>query len=57
MPTFEPQKPIVTATPIVVVDAGLAPGRYRFQLVVEDDTGNQSQPTEQIVVINPSRIR
>lgn len=57
MPTFEPQKPVVPTTAIVVVDAGLAPGRYRFQLVVEDDAGNQSRPTEQIVVINPPRIR
>lgn len=57
MPTFEPQKPIVTQQPIVVVDAGLAPGRYRFQLVVQDNAGNRSLPTEQIVVINPPRIR
>ena len=40
MPTFAPNQPIVTQTPAVVVEAGLQPGEYTFQLIVEDEAGN-----------------
>jgi hypothetical protein len=43
MPTFKPKTPVVTETPLVVVE-GLEPGEHTFQLEVEDDAGNRSQP-------------
>lgn len=51
MPQFEPRKPIVTEDPVVTVDAGLPPGQYRAQLVVEDEAGNRSTASEQVVTI------
>jgi len=42
MPIFTPNVSIETETPTVEVE-GLAPGQYRFQLVVEDEAGNRSQ--------------
>jgi len=52
---FIPNKPIETKTPKVVVDAGLKPGRYQFQLVVVDDQGNSSKPSSIIVEITQPR--
>lgn len=51
MARFEPNKPIVTRTPSVVVDAGMPPGEYRFQLIVEDNEGRRSVADEQVVRI------
>ena len=51
MAIFEPNKPIITREPAVKVDEGLRPGRYRFQLVVEDDEGNRSLPDTKIVIV------
>jgi hypothetical protein len=51
MAAFEPNRPISTDRPSVVVDAGLQPGRYRFRLVVIDAAGNASLPSEQIITI------
>ncbi len=51
MATFEPNQPIVMHEPVITVDAGLAPGRYRFRLVVVDDEGNASAPDEVVVEI------
>lgn len=48
---FEPNKPIETTSPRVVVDAGLDPGAHRFQLVVVDTSGLRSQPTEVTVTV------
>jgi hypothetical protein len=53
MPVFEPQQAITTEQSNISVDAGLAPGRYRFQLVVINDQGNASAPVEREVVIVP----
>jgi hypothetical protein len=53
MPTFDPQKPIVTNEPVIVVDGGLPPGRYIFQLVAIDESGNQSEPATRTVIIRP----
>ncbi len=44
----EPQR---TNQAFVVVDAGLKPGRYRFQLEVFDSAGNRSQPAQLIVTV------
>lgn len=58
MATFVPGQAVVTTDPRVEVtvspSAPLAPGRHRFQLVVVDDAGNESQPavTEVIVIDN-----
>jgi hypothetical protein len=43
-------RPVVTTTPTVVVDA-LPTGTHVFRLVVVDDTGLQSKPTEVAVTI------
>jgi len=51
MPPFLPGQPIPTATPEVVVDAGLKPGRYRFRLVVTNAAGVPSLPSDWIVTI------
>lgn len=48
---FETNRPIETAQSTIVVDAGLAPGEHRFQLVVVDSSGNRSRPAELIVTI------
>ena len=48
MANFEIGKEIVTESPTVQVTPApgdpLRPGLHRFQLVVEDDSGNRSQP-------------
>jgi hypothetical protein len=44
MARFVVNEPVVTSQPEVVVDAGLPVGRHLFQLVVEDSSGNQSEP-------------
>jgi len=46
-----------TAEPRLQVTEALAPGRHRFQLVVTDDAGNQSDPAliEVVVVARPGR--
>ena len=51
MPPFREGQPVVTTVPRVTVDAGLPPGTYRFQLVVENQSGRQSAPTVVVVVV------
>jgi hypothetical protein len=51
MARFVLNQTIETAEPTIVVDAGLPPGRHRFQLVVIDDAGHRSRPVEAIVEI------
>jgi len=56
MANFVPGQPIATPDSSIEVTvspvAPLAPGRHRFQLVVVDDSGNESAPsvTEVIVI-------
>lgn len=50
MPKFTPKIPVVTATPVVEVE-GLPAGQHRFQLVVEDESGNRSQPSFGVVTV------
>lgn len=57
MIVFHPNRPITTTRSEVEVDAGLRPGRYRFRLVVIDDEGNKSLPSEQIITIRDQRRR
>lgn len=51
MTTFVVGKPVSTATPEVVVDAGLPIGTHRFRLVVVDGSGNASRPAEVVVQV------
>ena len=46
-----------TRAPTIVVDAGLAPGRHRFQLAVFDEAGNRSKPATVVVEIQPAPLR
>jgi hypothetical protein len=49
MAAFAPGQVIVTSDPFVQVDP-LPAGIYRFQLVVEDQAGNDSLPMEEVTV-------
>jgi hypothetical protein len=51
MAVFEPNQPITTDQPFVVVDAGLQPGRYRLRLVVVNSGGQESLPSEQFITV------
>ena len=51
MPKFTPDKPVVTRKPAVEVDPGLAPGRHRFHLILEDEAGNRSRPAEIVITV------
>jgi hypothetical protein len=48
---FQPNRPIETTSSSVVVDAGLPPGRHRFQLVVVSDDGRRSRPADVVVTV------
>jgi hypothetical protein len=52
---FAPNLPVETTKPTVVVDSGLPTGQHRFQLVVVNAAGRQSQPAEVIVTIESTR--
>ena len=55
MAIFKPGEPIDTDTATIEVTANadlpLRPGRHQFQLVVEDDAGNRSDPDIVEVVV------
>jgi len=60
MATFLPGQPIATSDASIEVTVSpaspLAPGRHRFQLVVVDDSGNESVPSiAEVVVIDDKR--
>jgi beta-lactam-binding protein with PASTA domain len=56
VPKFTPNVRIETTAGQIEVE-GLPPGTHRFQLVVVDDSGNQSQPdTATVSVVNPSTL-
>jgi hypothetical protein len=57
MARFVLNQTIETAEPTIAVDAGLPPGRHRFQLVVIDDAGRRSRPVEAIVEIQREIVR
>ena len=50
MAAFAPGQVIVTSEPFIQVDP-LPAGTYRFQLVVEDQAGNESLPFEVMVMV------
>jgi len=59
MPNIQPGETIVTTENTVEVTVGpdslLPPGRHSFQLVVEDDSGNQSQPDIVEVIVRDTQ--
>lgn len=59
MPQFKPGEPIETEEPTVRVEVDpqrpLAPGRYTFQLVVVDDSGNESAPDSVTVIVRDTQ--
>jgi len=54
---FQPRVPFESEKPSVVVDAGLAEGTYRFQLVVFNERGQRSAPATVDVTVARSPIR
>lgn len=52
MPTLQPGTPVTLDQPRLLVENKLTPGRYRFQLVVLDDSGLESDPAELIVSVH-----
>lgn len=59
MAEFKPNVPVVQKDPIVTVDIDkekpLPPGKYRFQLVVVDDSGNESEPALIDVIVQDTQ--
>lgn len=51
MATLTPGRVLRSREPTLVVENDLAPGRHRFQLVVVDDGGLESDPAELVVVV------
>lgn len=56
MPVLTPGKPVTVKEPHFLVENKLRPGRYRFQLIVFDDGGLESDPAEIIVSVH-DRVR
>lgn len=52
MAFFKPGVEVELKGPTVVVQGPLDPGTYVYQLVVEDDSGNLSQPATTTVKIS-----
>jgi hypothetical protein len=51
---LEPNRPFVAPQPVLSVDAGLPPGRYRFRLEVVGTSGLRSAPAEVVVAVVPA---
>lgn len=58
MAKFEINVPIETADPLIVVEVDpakpLARGRHLFSLQVTDDSGNESEPDQVVVIVADS---
>ncbi|MEE9432862.1 MAG: hypothetical protein V3V15_01310 [Sphingorhabdus sp.] len=58
MAEFKPNVPVVQDTPNVTVEIkrgnALPPGKHRFQLIVVDDQGNESEPDTLVVIVRDS---
>ena len=53
MADFTRARCLRTRSPVVKVDP-LPPGRYRFELVVTDTSGNDSAPAQGEVIVEPA---
>lgn len=51
MPELSPGKPVTSKIPELLVENKLEAGRYRFELVVVDDSGLESAPAELVVSV------
>jgi hypothetical protein len=51
MPVLGPNKPLTTSEPVLVVENKLAPGTYRFELVVINNDKQSSAPAVIEVII------
>ena len=56
MPTVRPNRTIRQTSPILKVSNKLAAGKHRFRLVVVDEAGNASKPTELVVTVKPQQV-
>jgi len=54
MADFRQKKRFRSKLPQLTVAAGLPPGRYVFQLEVEDESGNTSRPARVKVIVVPT---
>jgi hypothetical protein len=58
MATLTPGKTVASREPGLLVENALAPGKWRFQLVVVDNDKNESEPVElvvEVVALRPIR--
>jgi hypothetical protein len=53
MTLLVPGRAFATSNPQLHVENVLEPGTYRFQLVVVDDSQNESVPADLIVLVRP----
>lgn len=44
MPVLKPNRPVTQTSPQLLIENDLPVGRYRFELVVIDDAGQESPP-------------
>jgi hypothetical protein len=51
MAVLQPNRPFPTPAPIIEVNNKLPVGTHTFQLVVEDDHGNQSAPARATLTV------
>lgn len=53
MPVFKKNEPIETNSPTIRVEnTDLPVGRHAFQLVVEDEAGNRSEPAQTTIMVH-----
>lgn len=51
MPVLAQSKTVRSDVPTLLVENPFAPGRYRFELTVVDDAGNESVPAQIVVEV------
>lgn len=56
MPVLAQSRTVSTDVPTLLVENRFAPGLYRFDLVVVDDSGNESLPARIVVEVRPRRV-
>lgn len=56
MPVLAQSKTVRSEVPTLLVENSFAPGRYRFELTVVDDSGNESVPAQILVEVRPTPV-